>query len=168
MAEFGKYAPLLRQLEGGFVDDPDDAGGATYAGVTLKVFRSYYGGDRTVEDLKAISNIEWCNIMKTGYWNRLQADRIGSQGVAEILADWAVNSGVRTAVKGVQRLLGVRQDGIVGDMTIAAINGEDPQRLFYDIKAARKQYYIDIVERKTSNAKFLKGWLNRLEMIEYR
>ena len=168
MAEFGKYAPLLRQLEGGFVDDPDDAGGATYAGVTLKVFRSYYGGDRTVEDLKGISNIEWCNIMKTGYWDRLQADRIESQGVAEMLADWAVNSGVRPAVKGVQGLLGVRQDGIVGDMTIAAMNGEDPQRLFYDIKAARKQYYMDIVERKASNAKFLKGWLNRLEMIEYR
>lgn len=168
MAEFGKYAPLLKRLEGGFVNDPQDAGGATNAGVTLNTFRAYYGQDRTIEDLKNISNTQWSRIMKEGYWDRLQADRIESQGVAEMLADWAVNSGVCTAVKGVQRLLGVRQDGIVGDMTIAAINGEDPQRLFYDIKAARKRYYMDIVERKTSNAKFLKGWLNRLEMIEYR
>jgi len=58
MAEFGIYAPLLRKLEGGFVNDPQDAGGATNAGVTLNTFRAYYGQDRTIEDLKNISNTQ--------------------------------------------------------------------------------------------------------------
>lgn len=52
MADFKKFIPLLKKLEGGFVDHPTDKGGATNMGVTLKTFREHYGNGKSVKDLK--------------------------------------------------------------------------------------------------------------------
>lgn len=168
MAEFGKYAPLLKRLEGGFVNDPQDAGGATNAGVTLNTFRAYYGQGRTIEDLKNISNAQWSCIMKAGYWDKVHGDGIVSQGVAEMIADWAVNSGARTAVRGVQRILKVECDGKIGPITISAINNADSKSLFSLVKEERCRFYNAVVERNPAQKKFLKGWLNRLNEIEFK
>ena len=51
MADYKKLIPFVLKYEGGIVDDPDDAGGFTNKGVTLKTFRSVYGKDKTKEDL---------------------------------------------------------------------------------------------------------------------
>ena len=60
MANFDTYAPRLRRWEGNkFVDDPADYGGATNGGVTLKTFRAVFGADKTVEDLKNMTEAQW-------------------------------------------------------------------------------------------------------------
>lgn len=168
MAEFGIYAPLLRRLEGGFVNDPDDTGGATNAGVTLTTFRAYYGQDRTIDDLKNISTRQWTRIMKSWYWDKVNGDAIISQGVAEMIADWAVNSGAGTAIRRLQRMLKVECDGHIGPRTLSAINDAKPQSLFNSIKEERSRFYNAIVRRNPAQEKFLKGWLNRLNEIEFK
>lgn len=167
MADFKKYAPTLIQMEGGYVWHPDDKGGPTNLGVTLKTYQDFYGEDKTKEDLKNISHKEWAHIMKSGYWDRCKADQIISQSVAEILVDWCVNSGM-TGLRRVQELVGAKPDGIAGPITLSLINTSDPKTLHERIVNARRQFYVNIVKRNPSQKVFMNGWMNRLERFKFK
>ena len=164
MAKAEILKPFIQSWEGGFVNDPHDRGGATNKGVTIGTFRSVYGKDRTVEELKAITDEQWLHIFKVYYWDRWRADDISSQSVANILVDWVWLSGPAT-IRRVQRLLGVAVDGVVGPKTIAALNGRDPQTVFNEIKQLR-QTYINSIAVGTQ-ARFRNGWTRRLAGIHF-
>ena len=110
MANSSKLIPFILQWEGGFVNDPDDLGGATNKGITIGTFAEYKKrkGQKapTVTDLKNISDAEWHDVFKSLYWDRWKADEIKSQSVANILVDWVWASGSH-GIKRPQRLLGV-------------------------------------------------------------
>ncbi len=171
MADIRLYAPMLFDSEGGFVNDPDDAGGATNMGVTLRTWRKVGydidgDGDIDKDDLKALSKADviW-NVLKPYYWDRWKADEIRTQGIANLLVDWVYNSG-EPGIRIPQRILGVKDDGIVGPVTIRAVNDTDQEKLFSEILNARKRYYNDLVIRKPSQKKFLNGWMNRLKKFK--
>lgn len=166
MADFKKYAPKLKVLEGGFVNHPMDEGGPTNRGVTLRTYQNHFGPGKTVEDLRRISDKEWEHIMKTGYWDKCKADQIDSQAVAEIIVDWCINSGM-VGLRRVQELVGAKPDGIAGPITLSLINSSDPRLLFDRIKAARNQFYINRVKLNPSQKVFMPGWMNRLGLFEY-
>lgn len=166
MADFNLYAPKLRKLEGGFVNDPSDKGGATMAGVTLNTYRRYYGESKTVNDLKNISNAEWNHIMKTGYWDMVRGDEIRNQSIAEIFADWAVNSGP-AGIRAFQRAQAIKADGVVGPKTINILNAPNEEVIFNRIKSARESYYRKLAMTDPRQSKFLGGWLNRLRQFNY-
>lgn len=166
MAKFDKYAPKLIRLEGGYSWHPEDKGGATCQGVTIAVYRDYYGQDKTAEDLKNISYKEWCHIMKDGYWDKCKADKIDNQSLAELIADWCVNSGLGI-IRKVQEIVGCKSDGIVGTITLSLINSSDPKELFERIWNARHQHYINIVKRSPSQKVFMNGWMNRLNSFKF-
>lgn len=186
MAKVENLFPFILKWEGGFVNDPADAGGATNKGVTIATWqRCGYdkNGDGRIDvaDLKLISNQDVMKrVLKPHYWDRWQADKIKSQKIANILVDWVWGSGVY-GIKIPQRLLGVESDGIVGKKTLAALNAADPDKLFDQIFNARLKYFDDIVAssvaryesrigRKSTevermrhtNQRFVKGWKNRL------
>ena len=71
-------------------------------------------------------------------------------------------SGCATAAKAIQKLVGVKADGIIGNITLTAINKSNPTLLFYRLFNARQNYYEEIVKRNPIKAKFLLGWNNRL------
>ena len=166
MAEFGKYAPKLLQLEGGFVNHPEDKGGITNKGVTLQTYRSYCGQDKTVKDLQNISYGTWQKIMKDLYWDKCRADEIENQSLAEIIVDWCVNSGL-VGLRKVQEIVGCKPDGICGPITLSLINTSDARNLFERIWNARKQFYTNIVKRNPSQKVFMNGWMNRLNAFKY-
>lgn len=166
MADFKKYVPILLRLEGGYVNHPDDKGGSTNRGVTLRTYQDHFGQHKTVVDLKNLSHEEWEHIMKTGYWDKCRADDIENQSVAEILVDWCVNSGM-VGLRRVQELVGAKPDGIAGPITLSLINSSDPKMLFDRIMAARRQYYINIVKKDPAKKVFMNGWNNRLGHFEY-
>lgn len=161
MARFDKFAPLLRKLEGGFVNNPNDKGGATNCGVTLATYRQFYGKDKAVEDLKKMTEAEWRNIMKRGYWDVAKADYIENQSVAEIIVDWCINSGTWMLRK-VQSIVGVEVDGIVGPRTLNAINTYRQKCLHCKVLDARRDYYARLIKADPSQKVFEKGWNNRL------
>ena len=163
MADHKKAAPRIRKWEGGFSDNPLDKGGATMKGVTLRTYREFYGRDKTVADLKRITDTEWDHIFKRGYWDVIKGDEIESQSIADVMADWVWMSGTRYPVRCLQRILGVADDGIVGKRTIEAINTyKDKRVLFEKILARRRQYYDNLVRSNPRQRVFLNGWLNRL------
>lgn len=190
MANIDSLLPYILKFEGGFVNDPADAGGATNKGVTIATWRQVGydkdgDGDIDVADLKLLTDSDVRNrVLKPAFWDRWKADRIKSQGVANILVDWVWGSGKHGIVIP-QRLLGVVPDGIVGEKTLAAVNAANPRQLFDAIFDARKKFLHDITAqsvakyerkigrkateaqlKKHTNKRFIKGWLNRLEAIK--
>lgn len=165
MANVEKLAPLILKWEGGFVNDPDDLGGATNRGVTLATYMQYCRKKGypvpTVERLKKLSDREWTEILKTMYWDRWKADQIESQSVANILVDWVWASG-NYGIKIPQQLFNVKVDGIVGPKTLEAVNSRNPRELFDMIKIARFDFIEEICRKRPANNKFKRGWLNRI------
>ncbi|MEI6062693.1 MAG: glycosyl hydrolase 108 family protein [Bacteroidota bacterium] len=166
MADIKKLAPKILKWEGGFVNDPVDQGGVTNKGITLITFRDVFGQDKTVDDLKNISDDAWMKVLKKFYWDRWKADEIENQSVANILVDWVWGSG-KWGVIIPQRVLDVPQDGIVGVKTIQALNRCDQEDLFNKIVEERKLFLYDIVRRKPAQIRFFKGWINRLNDYKY-
>lgn len=158
--------PFILRWEGGFSDHPADRGGATNKGVTLATFRQFYGADRTADDLRAMTDAQWLHIFREGYWNRWQADRIASQSLANLLVDWVWASGSHGITRP-QKILGVEADGIVGELTLAALAARDPEPLFHQLKAARIAFVEGIVRSNPSQKIFLQGWKNRINAIKW-
>ena len=190
MANVDSLLPYILKFEGGFVNDPADAGGATNKGVTIATWRQVGydkdgDGDIDVADLKMLTDAYVRDrVLKPAFWDRWKADRILSQGVANILVDWVWGSGKHGIVIP-QRVLGVTPDGIVGEKTLAAVNAANPQQLFDAIFEARKKFLNDITAqsvakyerkigrkateaelKKHTNKRFINGWLRRLEAIK--
>ena len=163
MADYKILKPFILKWEGGFVNDPNDSGGATNKGVTLATFRRYKGESASVDDLKAITDEDWNAIFKTMYWDKVKANEINSQAVANLLVDWYWMSGTN-AIKYVQRLIGTTEDGIVGKQTLARLNAKG-DGLVLPIYNYRKDFYHRIVASRPSQKRFLRGWINRLNAL---
>lgn len=166
MADAQKLIPFILKWEGGFANHPLDKGGPTNKGITFNTFRAFYPG-AMVEDLKEMTDDQWFNIFVSGYWDLWRADELKNQSIANIVVDWAWASGPITSIKQVQRILGVKADGIVGPTTLRAINNTNQQELFNDIKAARSRFIESIIARDPSQAVFRKGWQNRINDIHF-
>lgn len=165
MADYKKLIPTVLKYEGGYAGNIDGKI-CTMKGVTLDTYRKYFGRQKTCKELRGISNAEWEYIFKEGFWDRWKADEINNQSIANLLVDWCWVSGIY-GIKYPQRILGVKDDGIVGDKTIAAINNyPNKKELFDKLWNRRKKHFEDIA--KTHNrAKFLNGWLRRLSAFKW-
>lgn len=166
MADYRKLKPFILRWEGGYINDQADLGKQTNKGVTLSTYRSVFGKNNTVSDLKKITDEQWEFIFKKFYWDKWKADNIEDQNVANILVDWLWCSG-SYGIKIPQMVLGVSADGIVGSKTIAAINARDGRELFDTIKKERKDFIDRICQTRTQNRKFKNGWLNRINSLAY-
>lgn len=132
--------------EGGFVNHPADPGGATNKGITLATFRRYVKRNGTVDDLKALTIEQAGKVYKAQYWDKVRGDDMPS-GLDYAVFDFAVNSGPAKAVKELQKVLGVTQDGIIGPITLEAT------------RAANTKFLIDrLCDNRLTFLKRLKTW----------
>lgn len=171
MVNMNVLGKFILSFEGGFVNDPRDAGGATNRGVTIATWKAQGydkdgDGDIDVADLKLITEEDALRIMKKNYWDRWKADEIKSQSIANLLVDWVWSSG-KYGITIPQQMLGVEPDGIVGPKTIAALNAQKPKVFFERLWKKRLRYLESICESRPTNKVFLKGWKRRLDAIQY-
>jgi lysozyme family protein len=173
MANFDPYFPNIIKSEGAeYTNDPVDTGGCTKFGIVLQTLKEYKydvnkDGVFTCEDVKALTLEDAKNIYKKMFWDYFKADSIKNQSLAEYIVDGAINQGRGTIAKYVQEIIGVTADGLVGNKTLEAINGYDPKDLFDKLKVKRIDKYHKIVANNPSQIKFIKGWLRRVECINY-
>jgi lysozyme family protein len=85
--------------EGGYVNNPNDPGGPTKYGITLKTLAAYRRQSKvTAADVKALSLAEAAAILDSQYWRKVWGDEL-PRGVDYAMFDFAVNSGPAQAVK---------------------------------------------------------------------
>ena len=139
MANYNIAYNKVIKVEGGYVNDPDDAGGETYMGISRK-FNPNAKFWKVIDEIKSINkNItnkemnailkknnsiigEIKNIYKNKYWDKLYLDNLNSQKIAEELFDTAVNMGVSVAIKILQNSLKVKTDGKMTNDLIKIVN----------------------------------------------
>ena len=163
MERIEKLKSFILNWEGGFVNDLRDPGGATNKGVTLATFRSVFGKDKTVKDLKKITDSQWMIIFKTKFWDRYKADSIKNEWITYLLVDWLWTSGPGNAIERVQKFLGLKVDGIVGNITINKINSYNGKELFIKLWHLRENF----IKTRAQYPIYGKGWLRRLNGIQY-
>jgi lysozyme family protein len=96
--------------EGGYVNDPHDPGGETNFGISKRVYPNLNIASLTADDAKAI--------YRRDYWDRIRGDDLPKH-LALPVFDMAVNAGVGSAIKALQRSLKVEDDGVLGPVTLA-------------------------------------------------
>ena len=148
--------------EGGYVNDPLDSGGRTNLGVTQRVWEEFVGHPVTEADMKALTPEKIAPMYKLKYWNPSYCEVL-PKGLDYVVFDFAVNAGTGRSVKTLQQAIGCVADGVIGPKTMAAINNANPKDLITKFSDARADFYQGIVARKPDQARFIKGWLNRVE-----
>src|SRR3990172_4420720 len=101
--------PHLLRDEGGYVNDPDDAGGETKFGISKRVYPNENIAELTIDKARAI--------YLKDYWQRGRCEELPAD-IRYIYFDTCVNMGIRTAVKLLQRAEGVTDDGAFGKQTL--------------------------------------------------
>jgi lysozyme family protein len=170
MADCHKIIPFIKQHEGGWSDKKSDKGGATMLGVTLKTYTQYclqhHRSAPTKNDLRHISADDWFCIYRLYYWNSIQGDYIKSQSIADLLVDWCWASG-KWAIIHCQRIVCVKDDGIFGTQTLAAVNKWDARELFNRLHADRIVFCNNIVKENPDQKVNLNGWLRRIDDMKF-
>lgn len=139
--------------EGGYVNHPNDPGGATNWGITERVARQHgYTGD--MRNLPVATAKE---IYRKDYWQPVRADELPA-AVRYAVFDGAVNSGVRQSARWLQRAVGVTDDGAIGPMTLAAVGRFNGDTLLRLILSQRLRFMTDL----QGWSSFGKGWARRI------
>lgn len=174
MADSKVLSLFILSKEGGYNNDKDDRGGATKFGITLATWRKVgydKNGDGVLneEDVKLLTEEDFHRVFKRNYWDACKADLIKDQSVANLLVDFAYNSGVARVSRFIQRIVGVTADGIIGSKTINAINNypRGQRQLFATLKQRRINYLNGVVVANPAQKKFYNGWMNRVNDIGY-
>ncbi len=147
---------LIRQHEGGYVNHPRDPGGCTNMGITLATYRQHLNRQGNCGDLSRLTWNQAAAIYRRHYWDAVRGDDLPA-GLDLSVFDMAVNAGVGRAARLLQGLLGVREDGQIGPVTLAAVASQDPDALIHDYAQTRLRYYRALPGWKD----FGKGWTDR-------
>lgn len=171
MADYSKLVPFILSWETDkYTNNKHDRGGATKYGITLATWRRVgydKNGDGVLneEDVKLLTEEDFHRVFKNNFWDACKADKIQDQSVANMLVDFAYNSGVKRAITYLQLTLGITADGIIGNKTLFAINKSNGEILFKRFKKTRKKYLMSIA--KGTQKDFLNGWLRRVSYMTY-
>jgi len=164
---FLRAASHVLDLEGGFVDNKSDKGGKTNYGISdardgkkdgLVDLDNDGKGDIPPQKLTKEQALE---IYYKEYWQPCRCGEL-PPAIAIFLFDAAVNHGVATACKMLQRKLNVLADGKIGHITIKAVNTKNLDELLINLLTERAYFYHAIVQANSSQAVFLDGWFARL------
>lgn len=192
MNNYLKIIPFFYQWEGGLSRSKNDSasenpcptpfegvsGWHTNKGVTYSTWLKHFGSGNDDRFYEMNAN-DWGIIFKYGYWNKVKADDVPGQSIAEVLVSWAWGSGPVTAIKQMQRLLNemgakLVQDGVIGPKTMAAIK-QHPERVLFDRCIKHREAFFRFIsnehngrneeERKRfkRNQRNVGGWINRLQ-----
>lgn len=147
--DFDAAFNVLLAHEGGYVNHPSDPGGETRFGISK---RSY-----PTEDIKALTEERAKVIYKRDFWGPAGCDSV-PDAIKFDLFDMAVNSGIRQAVRTLQRAAYTDADGILGPKTLLAVGSVPEGRLLARFNGYRLCYMTDLGPWES----FSRGWARRI------
>ncbi|MEM6377821.1 MAG: glycosyl hydrolase 108 family protein [Bacteroidota bacterium] len=188
MADFNQAAQKVLRLEGGYQNNPADAGNynaydsqgrkskwrqhfnnlraGTNHGISAWTYSSVLGREVSAAEMKALPRQTALDIYDRLYWDKIKGDQINNQAIAELTFDSIVNQG-GNGVKMVQSTLNflgndLAVDGVVGPITLRALNQAPVGGFLGKLLEIRAEAYKRLASRLPENKVFLRGWLNRL------
>lgn len=159
---FLKAVNHVLMIEGGYVDDPDDAGGETNYGISKRQYPHLNIRMLTVDGAIALYYRD--------YWLAYGCDRLPA-AIACFLFDSVINHRPKTAIKFLQNAYRVSVDGILGPETLGALKRFADNRDYIDNKltlslAYRADFYHDLAVENPSQERFIMGWMRRLFLLQ--
>lgn len=150
--------PLLMDFEGHSIltDHISDPGGKTKWGITEKVARE----NGFTADMAELTMGMAMSIAQNQYWDSILADELPVE-IRYAMFDAAFNSGASQAIKWLQRACNVRDDGVIGPQTLAALKKRDPNVLKMKICGQRLNFLTNL----QTFSVFGKGWTRRVAQI---
>ncbi len=184
MLSVQQIAKAIVAREGGYVNDPDDPGGATNYGVTIHTMRRLrldldHDGDVDAQDVRKLTRAQAVEIFIRHYFEKPRINLLPEPLQASVF-DMYVNAG-SNAVKILQRLvneIGITDadlvvDGGLGPLTISAVTRAHDQMGAFLVDAygiARRDYYYALADRRAKSRKYARrrdggkgGWITRAE-----
>ncbi len=181
MKSVQEIAESIVHREGGYVNDPDDPGGATNFGVTIHTMRRLgldldRDGDIDARDVRALTRVQAVDIFIQHYFEKPRIDLLPDAIQASVF-DMYVNAG-GNAVKILQRVVrdfgeAVAVDGALGPVTAAAVSriyAKAGHSLVDGYGIARRNYYFHLADRRHASRKYARtraggkgGWITRAE-----
>ena len=165
--------------EGGYANIAGDNGGETYRGISRKNFPTWEGW-KVVDDKKPLKTNEIITdetleeLVRAFYYDnfyiRLKIHKFTSMLISGHLLCHGVNAGCKTSAKLLQKAINtitkanISVDGVIGDITITHANNENnSEAIAQEFINNRIAYYNSLASKNTTQEKFLKGWLRRVD-----
>jgi len=149
MTEFDSAFERLIGSEGGYVNDLRDPGMETKFGISKRSYPDL--------DIKSLTIEQAKSIYKRDYWDRAHCDSLHPI-IAFQVFDAAVNSGIGQSIRFLQRAIGVADDGVIGPLTLAAIQRRETAELIARFNAER----LEFMTKLSTWEIFSKGWARRI------
>lgn len=142
----------LLTAEGAYTDGAGDPGGETKFGISKRAYPTV--------DIKALTRDVAKGIYQRDFWDRINGQRLADQKPAMMfqLFDFAINSGIDTAIRALQRAVGVADDGHWGPVSLLAEAQIEEPDLILRLNAER----LDFMTRLTNWPVAGKGWARRI------
>lgn len=144
---------LVLKHEGGYVNDPKDPGGETIYGIARRHHPDAWAAGRPTKAQAA-------EIYRRDYWDRLRCDELPAP-LAVFLFDTGVNCGNRRAVQMLQRAISVKDDGVLGPVTIGRCRTMDAHVIVLQMADQRMAHYHSL----STFSRFGRGWTNRVDDV---
>lgn len=180
MADFAPAITLVLKHEGHYVDNPNDPGGATNYGISLRFVKSLPPGilppnnhlPLDAKYIKSLSINEAEQIYKVEFWDKGNFAQIINQTLANKVFDMAVNMGTHQAILLLQRAITqlnpkiqILNDGNLDVATITAVNSLNAAQLLAKYQQVLRDFYCLLAKEHPQFQVFLHGWINRVNDI---
>lgn len=140
--------------EGSSTNDPNDRGRRTSFGISERANPAAWAdGNVTEEEARAIYEAKY--LVGPG-WNKLKNEKLRATCV-----DWSVTSGPQLVIMALQGVVETTPDGILGPLTVVAVNAADARLVNNQMVAAHVKMIGRLVQKRPEQLKFLSGWLAR-------
>jgi lysozyme family protein len=138
--------------EGGYTNDSNDPGGETNFGIDKRSHPN--------EDIKKLTKERAAEIYYNDYWLKSCAEHLPKL-IAIAYFDSAVNTGIKQANRFLQRAVSVKDDGVIGPVTLNAVTHAEPKSTANRLIDFRQTFYNGLADSRPKLRGFLKGWTNR-------
>lgn len=149
LANFDTIFTRILGHEESYVNNPKDPGGETKWGISKRSYPNL--------DIKNLTKNDAKHIYLTDFWLVIRADKL-EDGIAFQLFDFAVNSGISTAIRYLQRAVGVVDDGHFGPKSLDALDKISESDLIMRFNAER----LDFMTRLKNWPNASRGWARRI------
>jgi len=171
---FSPVFEIIESLEGYYVNNPNDFGKETYAGITKRDNPNWEGW-KFIKQEKKKGKIKWNkhfpeldSLVKEHYrylWQKEPFEQINDSELRAFVFDFRIHSSYSITL--IQRSLQIKKTGILDSLTVAKLNSLNSVTALENLKKERLNFYYRLVKKHPTLKEFIKNWRIRVESFKH-